>query len=290
MAPIATDNNSASQFPPKQLHTPAPSIDSSSSQLKEKKDPSPTGSDLLPPSGPVDTPSPGLGVDESDKGNEADEATDASALHALIASVPPQTLHAYTLAHLSPVPLSPFPFANPAAGLILQEPPVTPTPRTLSVLREFFSNLSPPPKLHCVRCHKGYFELENTDRSCLVPHDDDSAIVDRVKTGLGTEYETLWGCCGRTVEGDGDQGPPDGWCYEGRHTVYIYVLSMIEQLDSQSVVRRTSNALDSAPIRRPMMKSLFLVLNSDAVNLHYFDEAPPGDRENECEWTVMLEM
>src|SRR5258705_206142 len=61
----------------------------------------------------------------------------------------------------------------------------------------------------------------------LVPHDDDSAVVDRVRTGLGTELETLWGCCGRTVDGDGDQGPPDGWCYEGRHTVCIHVLSTV---------------------------------------------------------------
>jgi len=72
--------------------------------------------------------------------------------------------------------------------------------------------------LHCVRCHRGFFELENTDRSCTVAHDDDSAIVERVRTGLGTEFETMWGCCGKTVEGDGDMGPPDGWCYEGKHT------------------------------------------------------------------------
>jgi len=31
----------------------------------------------------------------------------------------------------------------------------------------------------------------------------------------------LWQCCGKTVEGDGDQGPPDGWCYEGKHTTDI---------------------------------------------------------------------
>jgi len=37
----------------------------------------------------------------------------------------------------------------------------------------------------------------------------------------GSEYETLWQCCGKTVEGDGDQGPPDGWCYEGKHTTDI---------------------------------------------------------------------
>ncbi|KAI6101672.1 hypothetical protein EDD16DRAFT_1482335, partial [Pisolithus croceorrhizus] len=31
-------------------------------------------------------------------------------------------------------------------------------------------------------------------------------------------YETLWGFCGKTAEGNGGEGPPDGWCYEGRHT------------------------------------------------------------------------
>jgi hypothetical protein len=69
-------------------------------------------------------------------------------------------------------------------------------------------------------------EIENDDRSCLVPHDDDSALVERVGRAAkrrggegGPVYETLWQCCGKTVEGDGDQGPPDGWCYEGRHTV-----------------------------------------------------------------------
>ncbi|KAJ7903491.1 hypothetical protein B0H14DRAFT_3851293 [Mycena olivaceomarginata] len=51
---------------------------------------------------------------------------------------------------------------------------------------------------------------------CLVGHDDDSAEVERVGKGAG--YETLWGCCGKTVDGDGDMGPPDGWCYEGMHT------------------------------------------------------------------------
>ncbi|KAG1801980.1 uncharacterized protein BJ212DRAFT_1591331, partial [Suillus subaureus] len=50
----------------------------------------------------------------------------------------------------------------------------------------------------------------------VLPHsnDDESALVDRAA------YETLWSCCGGSVEGTGDMGPPDGWCYEGRHTIY----------------------------------------------------------------------
>lgn len=140
--------------------------------------------------------------------------TDPSPLRRLIASVPPQTLHTYTLAHLDPLS--------------------SPDPAALTVLFNFFATLVPPPRLHCVRCHKGYFQVENTDRSCLVPHDDESAEVERVgassrSKGLGTEYETLWGCCGKTVEGDGDMGPPDGWCYEGKHTVRTVCVSQSAQ-------------------------------------------------------------
>ncbi|KAF6746173.1 hypothetical protein DFP72DRAFT_1175710 [Ephemerocybe angulata] len=97
------------------------------------------------------------------------------------------------------------------------------TPEALTVLTDFFRTLVPPPQLHCVRCHKAYFDLENTDTSCRVPHDDDSALVERVGVSSSSAdaatYQTLWGCCGGVVEGDGDQGPPDGWCYEGMHTI-----------------------------------------------------------------------
>ncbi|KAI6124217.1 hypothetical protein EDD16DRAFT_1428905, partial [Pisolithus croceorrhizus] len=115
-------------------------------------------------------------------------AGDSKALYDLMLTIPPKTLHAYTLTHLRP--LSPEPF---------------------------FATLAPPPLLHCVRCHADFYDIENEekDRACRVPHDDESALVSRV-TGGG--YETLWGCCGKTVEGDGGEGPPDGWCYEGRHT------------------------------------------------------------------------
>lgn len=149
-----------------------------------------------------------------------DLITDPNPLHALIASIPAQTFHAYTLAHLIPPsqPLSPLSFPH------IPLPSDPPSPKTLTSLTNFFANLVPPPRLHCTRCHKSYFEVENSDRSCLVPHDDESAEVERVgatgrSKGIGTEYETLWGCCGKTVEGDGDMGPPDGWCYEGKHTV-----------------------------------------------------------------------
>ncbi|KAJ7364074.1 hypothetical protein DFH08DRAFT_765710 [Mycena albidolilacea] len=122
-----------------------------------------------------------------------EDVTDPTALRALIQSIPPKIVHSYTLSHLS-----------------------TASPQALSYLYAFFSSLEAPPTLHCVRCHKGYFDVENNDRSCLVGHDDDSAEVERVGKGAG--YETLWGCCGKTVDGDGDMGPPDGWCYEGMHT------------------------------------------------------------------------
>ena len=35
----------------------------------------------------------------------------------------------------------------------------------------------------------------------------------------GSEYQTIYFCCGMTVEGDGDDGLPDSWCFEGMHTV-----------------------------------------------------------------------
>lgn len=130
------------------------------------------------------------------------EATVAS-LTGLLASIPPKIFHAYTMSKL------------PSAS----EP-------TLATLAAFYTELTPPPRLHCVRCHKDYVEVENDDRCCLVPHDDESAEVERIgmskssgRSAVGTTFQTLWGCCGKIVEGDGDQGPPDGWCYEGKHTV-----------------------------------------------------------------------
>ncbi|KAF9476732.1 hypothetical protein BDN70DRAFT_882045 [Pholiota conissans] len=221
-------------FPAKQqLHTPAPSVDEAVINLnqddqvlskpkakprrakpkpkpKEAKEPkdvkeeSPAMQEIVP--GPIDTPSPTP---------EEVVVTDPTSLHALIASVPAQTLHAYTLTRLNPSSSPVYPLLSHIPTAVTTEPP---TPQILTALTAFFASLAPPPKLHCVRCHLGYFDLENTERSCRVAHDDDSAIVERVglKKGEGVGYETLWGCCGATVEGDGDT--PDGWCYEGAHT------------------------------------------------------------------------
>ncbi|KAM6496294.1 hypothetical protein JOM56_009000 [Amanita muscaria] len=158
---------------------------------------------ILPPP-PSKSPSP--------SSSSPPPVTDPSSLYSLIRSVPPQTFHTYSLDRLGP------------SSIAKQDPP---SPTVLTALSSFFSSLVPPPRLHCVRCHKSYFDVENTDRSCLVPHDDDSAEVERVPLstgkakGLASEYETHWGCCERTVEGDGDMGPPDGWCYEGKHTADI---------------------------------------------------------------------
>ncbi|TFK43952.1 hypothetical protein BDQ12DRAFT_719125 [Crucibulum laeve] len=190
-----------------QLRTPSPSI--ASETIGKQRSPSQLQDAASPFAIPPITPSPPP---------SSELVIDPVPLHVLISSVPPQTLHAYALSHLIPPshahPLSPL--ISPAS------PPISPpSPRTLTVLTSFFAALAPPPKLHCVRCHKGYFELENSDRSCVVAHDDESAEVERVgiaNSKGGTEYETLWGCCGQTVEGDGDMGPPDGWCYEGKHT------------------------------------------------------------------------
>ncbi|KAN0126484.1 hypothetical protein V8E52_000124, partial [Russula decolorans] len=118
------------------------------------------------------------------------------ALHSLITSIPAKTLHAYLLDNISAAP-----------------------PDTLAALASFFAALSPPPLLHCVRCHKDYIDVENGDHSCCIPHDEDNIDIEHVGWGRGnSEYETTYDCCNKTVEGEGDEGPPDGWCYEGMHT------------------------------------------------------------------------
>ncbi|KAE9388280.1 hypothetical protein BT96DRAFT_927183 [Gymnopus androsaceus JB14] len=179
-----------------QLRTPSPSVNSAIGKNNSNLSPHPKGTAQDPPITP--SPPPDNLLDK-----DLGLITDPSALHSLISSVPPKVLHEYILTHLIPPARSSKPIHPPSS-------------LTLTHLTSFFSTLHPPAALHCVRCHKFYYEAENAERSCLVPHDDESAEVERV--GGDTQYETLWNCCGQTVEGDGDMGPPDGWCYEGKHT------------------------------------------------------------------------
>ncbi|KAJ8507387.1 hypothetical protein ONZ45_g10236 [Pleurotus djamor] len=161
------------------------------------------------------TPSPSVQLDEPQSLPQASEVsptpdlvtvTDSADLYRLIRSVPAQTLWTYTLKRLHPTNELATPIALTSSAI--PEEPVP--PHILTALTDFFASLTPPPTLHCVRCHKFYMEVDNNDRSCRVAHDDDSAEIDG--------YETLYNCCGKTVEGTGDMGPPDGWCYEGMHT------------------------------------------------------------------------
>lgn len=175
-------------------------------------------------------------------------STETKALYDLILTIPPKTLHAYTLAHLRPPP--PSATTSSVLGLLPDSTPRPLSPNTLTKLTTFFSTLAPPPLLHCVRCHKDFYDIENEekDKACRVAHDDESALVSRVPGG---GYETLWGCCGQTASGDGSEGPPDGWCYEGRHTVRLLptLHATCGNLTRSTATRQTSNGLASERTR-----------------------------------------
>src|SRR6202044_3329312 len=97
--------------------------------------------------------------------------TDPTALHSLLLTIPPKILSDYILTQLNP---------STEPDTDTQSPICSLSPLTLTVLTSFFASISPPPLLHCARCHKGFFDVENDDRSCTVGHDDDSAEVERV--------------------------------------------------------------------------------------------------------------
>jgi len=207
---------SSTVIEPMQLRTPSPSVDSHSNIAGTSSPGSAIRGTIYRPMSPLQNSLSQLAV-HSDSESQSSPEQQSQKLYRLVASVPAKTLHQYTLSKLRAA-------ANPSTSTTSEHH----LPRaTLAAVADFYADLHPPPKLHCVRCHKEYVEVENDDRSCTVAHDDESTFVERVGRGArrgrggedGSEYETLWQCCGKTVEGDGDQGPPDGWCYEGKHTV-----------------------------------------------------------------------
>lgn len=130
---------------------------------------------------------------------ETDPEGAVEALLELLPSIPAKTLHTYTTTHLNHISTTLSNASNDSPIPASQVPSAQ-----IPALLAFFATLTPPPQLHCVRCHKEYVEVENTDRSCLVAHDDESAEVERVGRSraageIGTEYETIWNCCGKTV-------------------------------------------------------------------------------------------
>jgi hypothetical protein len=205
---------SSTTMEPMQLRTPSPSIDSHSN-IAGPSSPGIKGT-IYRPMSPLQNSLSQLAV-HSDSESQSSPEQQSQKLYRLIASVPAKTLHQYTLSKLRAA-------TNPSTSSTSEHHL---SHATLAAVADFFVDLHPPPKLHCVRCHKEYVEVENDSRSCTVAHDDESTLVERVGRSAGrsrggedgSEYETLWQCCEKTVEGAGDQGPPDGWCYEGKHTV-----------------------------------------------------------------------
>lgn len=201
---------------PMQLRTPSPSVDSHSNLAGPSSPGNAIRGTIYRPMSPLQNSLSQLAV-HSDSESQCGPEQQPQKLYRLVASVPPKTLYQYTLSKL-----------RAATNLSTSSAPEHHLSHaTLAAVADFFVDLHPPPRLHCVRCHKEYVEVENDDRSCTVPHDDESTFVERVGRSAGRgrggedgfEYETLWQCCESTVEGAGDQGPPDGWCYEGKHTV-----------------------------------------------------------------------
>ncbi|KAH9015805.1 hypothetical protein EDB85DRAFT_2024062 [Lactarius pseudohatsudake] len=159
------------------------------------------------------------------------------ALHALVSKIPAKTLHAYVLAHLPTAP-----------------------PDTLTALASFFATLRLPTLLHCVRCHTDYTEVENDSRSCRVPHDESSAEAEWVGySGRNdSEYESLYLCCGKTVDGEFYDTPLAGWCYEGMHTTDVKRACFRDDATSDDDMLESCvelNCVIGAPPRQPRATS-----------------------------------
>ncbi|KAH8983240.1 hypothetical protein EDB83DRAFT_2536404 [Lactarius deliciosus] len=73
----------------------------------------------------------------------------------------------------------------------------------------------------------------------------DSLIVN----GDVKEYESHFSCCGKTVEGDED--PPDGWCYKGMHTTVVKRAHFRADSTSDGDMLEPCDELDCHIIRSP---------------------------------------
>lgn len=195
--PSTADGASPSPIP-QQLRTPSPSelaLDSTNAPATKTSPTHSLSHEKVSPNEPTEVNSPLALINP-----ETDPEGAVKALLELLPSIPAKTLHTYTTTHLNHISTA---LSNPSPSDSLVPASQVPS-NQIPALLAFFATLTPPPQLHCVRCHKEYAEVENNDRSCLVAHDDESAEVERVGRSraageIGTEYETIWNCCGKTV-------------------------------------------------------------------------------------------
>lgn len=69
-------------------------------------------------------------------------------------------------------------------------------------------------KLHCVRCHKSFFEHANNPKACRIPHD---GRADGERTETGDDAVTMTeSCC--DISYDMEDGPPTKYCIVAEHT------------------------------------------------------------------------
>jgi hypothetical protein len=70
-------------------------------------------------------------------------------------------------------------------------------------------------KLHCVRCHKSFFEHANNPKACRIQHD---GRADGERTETGDDAVTMTeSCC--DISYDMEDGPPSKYCIVAAHTV-----------------------------------------------------------------------
>src|SRR5258706_4846325 len=84
-------------------------------------------------------------------------------LRGVVQACPPKILHSWILDRLDPDSQIAFPTLE----------------ADMPTISAFFSGLEPPQAKHCVRCHLDYYDVDNGPRSCVMEHDDESAVVVR---------------------------------------------------------------------------------------------------------------